>query len=144
MEVGGQHHAPDLQDTYLYLLVTQLLMAARITQSVKWLATGYTVRESKPGMERDFPCPYRPDPRPTQPSVQSEPRLYLGGKSGWVVVPTIHLLTVPRFQMAWICTSATPPCLHRYIMGWPLSLLLILAFSNLHSVLSPSRVVDVS
>jgi len=54
--------------------------AARITQLVKLLAMGWTVRGSKHSMGRDFLCPSRPDPRPTRPSVQAEPSLSRGGR----------------------------------------------------------------
>jgi len=35
-----------------------------------------------------------------------------------VVLPT-HLLLVSGLRMGWRCTSASPLCLHSYIMGWP-------------------------
>jgi hypothetical protein len=48
---------------------------AGTAQSVQRLATGWTVRGSKPGRGRDFPHPSSPALGPNQPALQCVPRL---------------------------------------------------------------------
>jgi hypothetical protein len=46
------------------------------------------------------------------------------GADGWGVVPNTRPLLLPRLQMSWSYTSASPVYLYRHVMGWPLPLLL--------------------
>jgi hypothetical protein len=59
-------------------IVSYLILAGRVAQSVMRLATGWTVRESNPGGGRDFLRLYRPALGPTQPPVQWVPGLSRG------------------------------------------------------------------
>jgi hypothetical protein len=77
---------------------------------------GSTGREANPGKEWDFAYPSRTAPWLTEPPVQWVPGLFRGW-NGQGVVLTTHPLLVARLQKGWSCTSTSPLCLHRYVLG---------------------------